>query len=106
MEFAENCEANAENAEKYVKYIGICKAETDNYLRKKTLYLNNYLGYIKEKNKFTIDLRKVKYLRLKRFDEMQILYNELIIYGRMKQKVEYIESALLMTLINFMGFSA
>jgi hypothetical protein len=64
--------------------------------------LNDYLEYIKEKNKFTINLRTIKYLRLSRFDEMQILYNELIVYGRMKRKVEYIENALLMTFINFM----
>jgi hypothetical protein len=61
--------------------------------------LQNFSNIFNEKETFTIDLNRIKIQRHKRFDEMQVLYEELVVYGRMKQKSEYLEDALLITLI-------
>jgi hypothetical protein len=39
-------------------------------------------------------------------DDLQRLYNELIIYGRMRNNVQYKKIALMISLVNFMGLDA
>jgi hypothetical protein len=105
-DFIKRCEVTPENAQNYIEFLSTRKISDESRLKKKIRYVNNYLKYIKALPKVSLNSYGADELRLFVKDDIQRLYNELIIYSRMRKDIKCMKVALAMSLINYLCLSS
>jgi hypothetical protein len=68
-------------------------------------YIKGFLNSIGYRNDFVISYRKIEEFNQIKRKEINILYNELILYGKMKKSSQYILDALLIQFISYLNLN-
>jgi hypothetical protein len=103
LKFAKNSEINTRTAEIFLQHQIVLEQNTSQTLKKKMRYLKKFLKFIGVSYALKFDdYDELKSLGSTKRQLVQLYYNELIVYGRMKKKAQYIKDAILINLMYFL----
>jgi hypothetical protein len=84
----------------------IDKQRSISFIKKLEKYMKGFINSIRIDNNFEVDYDIANDIYLIKLKEIQILYNELIVYGRMKKDSQYLLDALMINFINYFNLDA
>jgi hypothetical protein len=103
LKFVKNSEINTKTAEIFLQHQMILEQNTQQTLKKKVRYMKKFLKFVGVPYTFELyNYDKIKHIGSRKSMLAQQYYNELVVYGRMKKKAQYIKDAILISLMHFL----